>query len=281
VLLGLVQKEKVTFSHCVPTILHMILSSPAAQSVDLSAWKLIIGGSALPKALCKAALGRGIDIFTGYGMSETCPILTLAQLTPEMLDWDADRQVEARCKTGRPLPLVDLRIVDETLGDVPHDGRSTGEIVVRAPWLTQGYLKDTQASAALWAGEYLHTADVASIDERGYAQISDRIKDVIKTGGEWISSLELEDVICQHPAVSEVAVIGRPDEKWGERPVALVVLKSGATVTEEELKAHVKDYAERGVISRYGVPDKVVFVDAIDKTSVGKINKRVLREKYR
>ncbi|MBI5017203.1 MAG: fatty acid--CoA ligase [Deltaproteobacteria bacterium] len=281
VLLGLVQKEHVTFSHCVPTILHMILGSPALAQTDLSRWKVIIGGSALPKALCKAALARGIDIFTGYGMSETCPILTLAHLSPELGDLDEDQAVEIRCKTGRPLPLVDLRIVDETMADVPHDGKATGEIVVRAPWLTQGYLKDTQSSASLWAGGYLHTADVASIDARGYAQISDRIKDVIKTGGEWISSLELEDVVSQHPAVSEVAVIGRPDEKWGERPVALVVRKAGAAATEEEIKAHVKDYAERGIISRYGIPDKVLFVDAIDKTSVGKINKRVLREKYK
>lgn len=280
VLLGLVEKEKVTFSHCVPTILHMMLTSPAGQTADLQGWKLIIGGSALPKALCKAALAKGIDIYTGYGMSETCPILTLAQLTPEMCTWDEGRQVEMRCKTGVPLPLVDLRIVDEIMGDVPHDGKATGEIAVRAPWLTQGYLKDTHNSAALWAGGYLHTADVANIDRLGYAQISDRIKDVIKTGGEWISSLELEDVVSQHPAVSEVAVIGRPDEKWGERPVALVVLKAGAAATEEELKGHVKEYAEKGVISRYGIPDKVLFVDAIDKTSVGKINKRVLREKY-
>src|SRR5665647_1454724 len=220
VLLGLVQKEKVTFSHCVPTILHMILGSPAIQQTDLSKWKVIIGGSTLPKALCKAALAKGIDIFTGYGMSETCPVLTLAHLSPEMVDLDEEREVEIRCKTGRPLPLVDLRIVDETMGDVPHDGKATGEIVVRAPWLTQGYLKDARNSAALWAGEYLHTGDVASIDELGYVQISDRIKDVIKTGGEWISSLELEDIVSQHPSVSEVAVIGVADEKWGERPTS-------------------------------------------------------------
>jgi fatty-acyl-CoA synthase len=176
---------------------------------------------------------------------------------------------------------VDLRIVDETMGDVPHDGKATGEVVVRAPWLTQGYLKDTRSSAALWAGGYLHTADVASIDGLGYAQISDRIKDVIKTGGEWISSLELEDIVTQHPSVSEVAVIGVADEKWGERPMALVVLKAGAQGDADALRAFVKSYADKGVISKYGVPDKVLFVDAIDKTSVGKINKRVLREKYR
>ena len=284
VLLGLVQKEKVTFSHCVPTILHMILGSPAIQQTDLSKWKVIIGGSTLPKALCKAALAKGIDIFTGYGLSETCPVLTLAHLSPEMVDLDEECEVEIRCKTGRPLPLVDLRIVDETMGDVPHDGKATGEIVVRAPWLTQGYLKDARNSEALWAGEYLHTGDVASIDELGYVQISDRIKDVIKTGGEWISSLEVEDIVAQHPSVSEVAVIGAADEKWGERPMALVVLKAGeagAQADADAIRTFVKGYADKGVISKYGVPDKVLFVDAIDKTSVGKINKRFLREKYK
>jgi fatty-acyl-CoA synthase len=282
VLVGLRVKEKVTFSHCVPTILHMILSHPAAQSADFSGWKLIIGGSALNKALCKTAMEKGIDVFTGYGMSETCPILTLAQLTPEMLAWEPEATVEIRCKTGRPLPLVDLRIVDEAMGDAPHDGKSTGEIVVRAPWLTQGYLKDTATSLHLWAGGYLHTSDVANIDGRGFVQICDRIKDVIKTGGEWISSLELEDILLQHPAVMEAAVIAHADEKWGERPMALIVLKPGEadTVTDAVLKAHVKEYADKGVISKFGVPDRVLFVDAIEKTSVGKLNKKFLREKY-
>lgn len=282
VLLGLVIREKVTFSHCVPTILHMLVGSPAVKAVDLSGWKVIIGGSALPKALCRAALGLGIDLYTGYGMSETCPILTLAQLAPDMLDLDADAQVEVRCKTGRPIPLVDLRIVDEEMNDAPRDGKATGEIVVRAPWLTMGYLKDSAASETLWAGGYLHTNDVASIDTRGYVQISDRIKDVIKTGGEWISSLELEDIVAHLPGVSEVAVIGAPDEKWGERPLALVVAKAEAkeSLTAEMVKEHVADFASRGIISKYGIPDRVLFVDAIEKTSVGKLDKKLLRKKY-
>ncbi len=280
-LLGLVIKEKVTFSHCVPTILHMLVSSPVVKQVDLSNWKVIIGGSALPRALCRAALGEGINLYTGYGMSETCPILTLSQLAPDMLDYDVDRQVEIRCKTGRPIPLVDLRIVDEEMKDVAHDGKTTGEIVVRSPWLTQGYLKDPRSSETLWRGGYLHTSDVASIDGRGYVAISDRIKDVIKTGGEWISSLEIEDIISHHPAVSETAVIGAPDDKWGERPLALVVLKKDAApVDADELRDHVAKFSEKGIISRFGVPDRVLFVEAIDKTSVGKIDKKVLRAKY-
>ena len=281
-LLALFQKEKVSFSHCVPSILHMLLTCPASQSVDLSRWKVIIGGSALPKGLAKAAMERGIDIYTGYGMSETCPILTLAHLKPSAPDLDLDGQVVSRTKTGLPIPLVDLRIVDEEMNDAPRDGKATGEVVARAPWLTQGYFKDEQNSGRLWRGGYLHTGDVAMIDAEGYLQITDRIKDVIKTGGEWVSSLELEDIISKCEGVSEVAVIGVPDEKWGERPMALVALKSdfAGKVTDSDIRTHVKSFADKGVISKWAAPDRVLFVEAIEKTSVGKIDKKLLRQKY-
>jgi fatty-acyl-CoA synthase len=281
-ILRLIQEEGVTFSHCVPTVLHMVLSCPASAGVDLSNWKVIVGGSALPKGLAKAALDRGIDIFAGYGMSETGPILTLAQLTPEMLERSPGEQIEVRTRTGQAIPLVDLRIVDEEMRDLPHDGKATGEVVLRAPWLTQGYYKDSATSEHLWRGGYLHTGDIGYIDPQGFLQITDRIKDVIKTGGEWISSLEIEDMISQHPAVSEVAVIGLPDEKWGERAVALIVLKPGqaSEVTPDEIKSHVRGFAEKGIISQWAVPDRVQFVDAIEKTSVGKIDKKLLRARY-
>src|SRR6185369_8914910 len=139
-------------------------------------------------------------------------------LTPEMLELSPEEQSVIRCKTGRTLPLVDLKIVDTAGVEQPRDSRSVGEIVVRAPWLTQGYLKDTKASERLWEGGYLHTGDVAACDELGYLKITDRTKDVIKVAGEWVSSLELEDIIAHHPAVAEVAVIGTADERWGERP---------------------------------------------------------------
>jgi len=280
VLLGLIEKEKVTVSHCVATIMYMLLGSPAIEQTDLSKWKVIIGGGPLPKALCKEALARGIDIYGGYGLSETGPFIMSAHLPPEMGDPDERRELEIRCRAGRPNPLVDLRIVDEAMNDVPHDGKATGEIVVRAPWVTMGYLKDDSSSAALWAGGYLHTGDIGSIDELGYLQVSDRIKDVIKTGGEWISSLDLENIIGQHPAVSEVAVIGVADDKWGERPMALVVLKAGAPGDAEAVRTFVMEYAAKGVISKFAVPDRIVFIDAIDKTSVGKLDKKLLREKY-
>jgi fatty-acyl-CoA synthase len=281
-LLALLQKEKVTFSHCVPAILNMLLACPASRSVDLGQWKVIIGGSALPKGLAKAAMERGIDIYTGYGMSETCPILTLAHLKPTALDLDLDEQVEIRTRTGLPVPLVDLRIVDEEMNDEPRDGKATGEVVARAPWLTQGYFKDGEDSRRLWLGGYLHTGDVAAIDAEGYLQITDRIKDVIKTGGEWVSSLELEDIISQRDGVSEVAVIGVPDEKWGERPMALITLKPdfAGKVSESDILTHVKSFSDKGVISKWAVPDRALFVEAIEKTSVGKIDKKLLRQKY-
>ena len=280
-LLGLIEREGVTFSHCVPTILHMLLSHPASRQVDLSRWKVVIGGAALPQGLCRTALERGIDIFSGYGMSETCPVLTLAQLDPDVLSRPLEEQVDVRCKTGRPVPLVDLRVVDEELRDVPRDGRSTGEIVVRSPWLTQGYLKAPENSEALWRGGYLHTGDVASIDPDGYVKITDRIKDVIKSGGEWISSLELETLISRIEGVGECAVIGVPDEKWGERPLALVVPASGADITPQAVREHLEALAAEGRISKYAVPDRVEIVESIPKTSVGKIDKKVLRARYR
>jgi len=277
-LLKLIAKEKVTFSHCVPTILHLLMSHPLYQETDLSHWKVIIGGAALPKAMCKAGLEKGIDIFTGYGMSETCPILTLAQITEK--DLELDDEVELRCKTGRPIPLVELKVADENLDEISRDGESVGEIVVRAPWLTQGYLKDQRNSEVLWRGGYLHTGDVAQRNKQNYFKITDRIKDVIKIGGEWISSLELEDLLCVQSAVGEVAVIGISDEKWGERPLALVVKKTDAELSEKELLQHLRSFIDKGLISKQAVLLKVLFVETIDKTSVGKINKKALREKY-
>src|SRR5579864_58460 len=279
-LVQLIRDEGVTFSHCVGTILHMLLSCDDAKHADFSKWKVIIGGGALPHGLARAALDRGIDIFVGYGMSETCPVLSLAQLPPDTGPLDRDEEVRLRCKTGFPVPLVDVRIVNENMEDVAHDGRAYGEIVARAPWLTQGYLNNPDASAQLWTGGYLHTQDIANIDATGNIQITDRIKDVIKSGGEWISSLEIESLISLHPDVAEVAVIGIKDEKWGERPVALVVLKADAVVTEDDIKAHVMGFSKTGRISKYAVPQIVKFVDALEKTSVGKTNKKWLREQF-
>lgn len=278
-LLHLLDTEGVTFSHCVPTILHMLMASPEFEKVDLSKWKVVIGGAALPKKLCQAAKAKGIDIFSGYGMSETCPVLTLAHVGNEMLEDDEDTDI--RCKTGRPLPLVQLRVVDENMQDLPSDGESVGEIVVRAPWLTQGYWKDSRNSENLWKGGYLHTGDVAHLNDRNYVNITDRMKDIIKIGGEWLSSLELEDIVNLHPAVSEVAVIGMLDEKWGEKPLALVVVKAESEVpTAKEIINYVRSFIDKGLMSKLALLMGVRFVEVIDKTSVGKINKKLLREKF-
>jgi fatty-acyl-CoA synthase len=281
-LLKLISTNQVTFSHCVPTILHMLLSSPAIADCDLNDWKVIIGGSALSKGMCGQALQHGINIFTGYGMSETCPVLTLANFKPHMKTWDADSQITVRCRTGLPINNVQLELFDPNGLPVPHDGKSTGEVVVRAPWLTQGYLKDEEKSRELWAGGWLHTGDIGFIDGEGYLQITDRLKDVIKTGGEWISSLELEDIISQHPGVGEVAVIGIQDAKWGERPMALVVAKPGSaeTLRTEDILAAVKAQVDNGTLPKYALPEKVLIVDQIAKTSVGKINKKQLRRDF-
>lgn len=281
-LLKLIKTEGVTFTHGVPTILQMLLSAAETADVDLSGLTMVVGGSALPKALAARALNRGIDIYAGYGMSETGPLLTIAHLKDHHLTGGSDAEVEIRTRAGLAVPLVDIRIVDAEMNELPRDGRATGEVVARAPWLTQGYFKNPEASEQLWAGGYLHTNDIANMDPGGYVQITDRIKDVIKTGGEWISSLDLEDLISQHHGVSEAAVIGIKDEKWGERPLAVVVRnpKASAPVTEEDIKGHLKFSADRGVISKYGIPQRILFVEQLPKTSVGKIDKKVLRQQH-
>jgi len=202
-------------------------------------------------------------------------------LMPKMNGWGFERQVEIRCKAGRPLPLAQIRIVDGEMNDLPHDGKTSGELVARAPWLTQGYLKDPKSSEKLWEGGWLHTGDLATIDADGYVKITDRLKDVIKSGGEWISSLQLEDLILRHPGVAEAAVIGVPDPKWIERPLALVVAKPGQKICQAQIRAQLQNFADQGVISRYSVPERILFLEALPKTSVGKLDKKMLRESYR
>ena len=281
-LIKLIKSEGVTFTHGVPTILQMLLNAAAASNTDLAGLKMVIGGSALPKALAKQALAAGIDIFAGYGMSETGPIAAVAHVMSKDLSGDPDQEVEFRTRAGMAAPLVDLRIVDPDMNDVAHDGKSTGEIVLRSPWLTQGYFNNPEGSEELWAGGYLHTNDIAVVTPGGYIHITDRLKDVIKTGGEWVSSLQIEDLITQCPGVAEAAVIGVKDDRWGERPLALVVKKPAGLgdVTELAVKKHLKVFADQGIISKYGIPEKILFIASIPKTSVGKINKKELRERY-
>ncbi len=283
VVLKLLATESITISHCVPTIMHMILSAPEAANIDLNGWKVIIGGSAMPKAMCKAALARGIDIYSGYGMSETCPVLTLAQIKADMIaepGRGTAEEIDIRASAGMPAMFVELAIVDDEMNHLPHDGISTGEIVARSPALTDGYSKNPEASETLWKGGWLHTGDIGTLDPDGYLHVLDRSKDVIKTGGEWISSLGLEDIILGNQAISEAAVIGIEDSRWGERPIAVVVLKPGAQASEEDVKAMIRVRAETGELSRYAVPDHVIFAESLEKTSVGKLDKKKMRIMY-
>lgn len=282
-LLKLVLGEKVTFSHCVPTILQMLTSNPAVKQYDLSHWKIIIGGSKLPKGLAKAARDLGITLYTGYGMSETCPIISLATPKGPVAELEEDQLLDIIVKTGLPIPLVEFEVVDLEGKPVSHDGVTTGEVVFRAPWLTKSYFKAPDKTRELWRNGWLHSGDVGHIDPLGYLQITDRIKDVIKSGGEWVSSLDLENIMSQHPEVFECAAIGVPDEKWGERPMMLVVLKPEAKgkVEVEDLKSHMRTAVNAGQLPKYGLPDRYVLVDALPKTSVGKLDKKVLRQGYK
>jgi len=282
-LLKLILTEKVTFSHCIPTIIHMLVMNPVAKKVDLSKWKVVIGGAALPRALAKAAMELGIQIFSAFGMSETCPLATAANLKGSMLGLDDEKKLDIYLKTGLPAPLVDVEVVDPSGKFLPHDGKSTGELVMRAPWLTQSYYKDPEKTAALWQDGWLHGGDVAYIDPDGYVQLTDRLKDVIKTGGEWVSSLDMENQVSQHPAVSEAAVIGIADAKWGERPLVIIVPKPEfkGKLTIDEMKLYMKKLADEGKIPKYGIPERYEIVDALPRTSVGKVNKIELRKTFK
>ena len=279
-LLKLLDAHKVTFSHCVPTILNMLLKDPNSLQCDLSRWTCIVGGAAIPRILAVEALKRGIDVFGGYGMSETCPILSLSRVEHEDLGLSFVEQADIRCRTGKPIGLAQMRVVDSEGNDVPNDDKTPGEIVVRSPFLTQGYLKDHVHSEKLWEGGWMHTNDVACINQKGSIRITDRTKDVIKVGGEWLSSLEIEDVIARHEGVSEVAVIGAPDNNWGEVPFAIVVPKEGAIFEDREIVQIVKASVDSGVLPREAITLKVQKALLIDKTSVGKINKVALRAKF-
>lgn len=277
-LVRLYREEKVTFSHCVPTILQMILNCEEGKQARFDGWKMLLGGSALTLGIASEASAKGMLVHAGYGMSETCPLLCLTYLRDEDLALPREAQLPIRIKTGTTVPMVDLKIIDANGDDVAHDGESLGEIVVRAPWLTQGYLKDKEKGAELWHNGWLHTGDMASIDELGGVEIKDRIKDVIKTGGEWISSLELESLISEHPAVMSVAVVGIVDEQWGERPMAMIVSEPGQFLDRKILETHLQAFVDGGRINKWAIPKQFKFVAEIPKTSVGKINKKLIRE---
>lgn len=274
-LVKLILEEGVTFSHCVPTIVQMIMTCPAGKDADLSGWKVVIGGSALSRGLARQALDRGIDIFSGYGMSESCPTISVSHLSRAVRALPLEEQIPYRINT-RVSNLVEVRLLDSDGNPQPHDGEATGEIVVRGSWLTQGYLKEPEKGEELWAGGWMHTGDIGSLHPDGTLEIKDRLKDVIKTGGEWISSLELEDLISHHPGVESVAVVGLPDAEWGERPHA-VIQPRDASLTVEQIREHLMGFVNEGRINKWWIPGNMEMVADIPKTSVGKFDKKQIR----
>lgn len=278
-LLRLITQHNVTVSHGVPTVLQMLLHHPASAGVDLSRLKLVVGGAPFPAGLARQARARGMQVMSSYGMSETCPVVASAHCKPDLASNDPEAQMEVSVRTGFPLPLVDAGIWSSTGTLLPPGRDQIGELVLRAPWLTAGYHLDPARSAELWRGGWLHTGDIAYRDTDGYIRITDRLKDVIKIGGEWISSLELESVLSRHEAVKEVAVVGVPHAKWDERPHADVVLHAAfaGRVTPRELLKFLHGFIEAGVIHQRAVLTEIRLVESIPRTSVGKIDKKALR----
>jgi fatty-acyl-CoA synthase len=269
----LIAEERPTLMGCVPTIfLDLLRYADAHPDVDLSSLNnAACGGSAVPKQLMKDFEERhGVRIFQAWGMTETSPVATYSR--PLERDHD-DAYWDDRAKQGRPLPWVELRLVDGEDGEVPWDGESTGEIEVRGPWIAARYFRDESGDEKFDSG-WLRTGDIAAVDEKGFVRITDRAKDVIKSGGEWISSVELENEVMSHPDVIEAAVIAKPDERWAERPLCCVVLRDGASTTAEDLLDHL-----RGRVAKWWLPDEFAFVEEVPKTSVGKFDKKVLRSR--
>ena len=260
--------ERITLAAAVPTVWFDILGLDPA-SVDLSSLRMILcGGAAVPRSLIEAYEQRlGVRVVQGWGLTETSPVASLA-FPPKHVP--AEQAIDYRATAGRPLGGVEARVVADDGSVLPSDGQATGEIEVRGPWVTGSYYKDPGSDK--FRDGWLRTGDVGHIDPKGFITISDRAKDVVKSGGEWISTLDLESAILTHPAVREAAVIAAPDERWGERPLACVVPAAGQSVTPEELRAHLT-----GRVVKWWLPEQWAFVDEVPRTSVGKYDKRLLR----
>jgi fatty-acyl-CoA synthase len=263
----------------VPTMVNMLLNSAELPDYDLSSLeRLVVGGAASPPAFVGAVEEKlGCTYTASYGMTETTPVLTFATMKDHLRALPEEDQHTRKARAGLPVPTVDLRVVDEEGHDVTPDGTAIGEVVVKSNVVMAGYWQDPEASAAtVDENGWFHTGDMATIDEEGYIQIADRKKDIIISGGENISSLEVERALYSHPAVLEAAVIAVPDEFWGEVPKAIVALKPGQRATEEEIVEHC-----RGILAGYKVPKSVEFAEELPKGGTGKILKTVLKEKYR
>ncbi len=271
----LVQDLRITVTGGVPTVLIGLLAAMEQEKFDLSSLRCVpCGGSAVPESLLEKYDQLGVTVVQAWGMTETAPLATVCRPRVAMRNWSAAQQRAARAKQGPPVPGVDLRIVDEAGKELPWDGKTVGELEVRGPWVVGEYYNDERSAAAFHDG-WFRTGDICTIDDKGFVHITDRLKDVIKSGGEWISSVEIENEIMAHPKVLEAGVVGLAHPRWQERPLACVVVKPGQTLTKEEVMAHLQ-----ARVAKWQLPGDIVFVDALPKTSVGKIAKRDLRARF-
>jgi fatty-acyl-CoA synthase len=267
----LIESERPTIMGCVPTIFADLLRYAETNPTDLSSLKnAACGGSAVPRQLMRDYEERhDVGVFQAWGMTETSPVASYSR--PDESAGHDDAYWDMRAKQGKPLPWVQARLIGEEGTEVPWDGESTGELEVRGPWIAARYYRDDSGEQRFHDG-WLRTGDIASIDDQAFIQITDRSKDVIKSGGEWISSVELENEVMAHPDVIEAAVIAKPDERWAERPLCCVVVRDGSSLSAEQLLEHL-----RGRVAKWWLPDEFAFIGEVPKTSVGKFDKKVLR----
>jgi fatty-acyl-CoA synthase len=281
--LDLISQEHVTAACGVPTVWLSVLAAlekhPGRWKFD-SAVRIVIGGSAPPERLMRALDKHNLHILHLWGMTETTPLATVGKLKRHMGDWSADQKYEVRSKQGWPAPFIELRVMrpeglEGKSVEAPRDGNTPGELEVRGPWVAASYYNSPDQAHRWTEDGWFKTGDVATMDDEGFIKIVDRAKDLVKSGGEWISSVDIENTLMGHPAVKEAAVVGVPHPKWQERPLAAVVLKEGAAVTPEELRAFLAQS-----FAKWQLPDAFVFLDALPRTSVGKFKKTTLREQF-
>jgi fatty-acyl-CoA synthase len=276
-ILDLFHSEQVSFATAVPTVWTTI-----AEALDQNPgrWKLapgmrgFVGGTAVPESLMRKLDSLGLRLIHVWGMTETTPLSTTSTLKSHMRQWPEDDQYKVRIRQGRPLPFIDVRVVNDQ-GEAPWDGKTLGELHVRGPWVASSYFRAPEAADRWTADGWLRSGDIANIDAEGYVQLADRAKDLIKSGGEWISSVDLENALAAHPAVREAGVVAVAHPKWDERPVAAVVLRPDMNATPEELRAFL---ATR--FAKWQLPDAFVFLEELPHTSTGKLSKLELRKRF-
>ena len=275
--LDLLADEKVTLTAGVPTVWMAMLAAIEAEPDrwDLSSLnRLLVGGSAVPKSMIEGYQKHGLTIVQGWGMTETSPLASTSIVPPELDDAPADEQFEYRARQGHPAPFVEIRARGDDGELIPWDDQAIGELEVRGPWVAASYFRGTGAEKFTEDG-WFQTGDVVRIDARGSIRITDRAKDLVKSGGEWISSVDMENLLMGHPAVAEAAVIAIPDDKWGERPMAVIVLKDGAEASPTTSASTSPRH-----FAKWQLPERVEFIDEIPRTATGKFKKTALREQF-